>query len=77
MGYTDTPMTKALDVPKNSPVDVVRAGLQGLANGDFEVLADDLSRQVKHALSAPVEVLYPQLTATRLPFEKELKPAEA
>jgi NAD(P)-dependent dehydrogenase (short-subunit alcohol dehydrogenase family) len=76
MGYTDTPMTKALDVPKNSPVDVVRAGLEGMANGDFEVLADDLSLQVKQSLSAPVEVLYPQLAVSHLPFEKEPNPAK-
>ncbi|NHT76860.1 SDR family oxidoreductase [Rhizobiaceae bacterium CRRU44] len=71
MGYTDTPMTKALNVRKNDPVDVVRAGLDGIANGAYEVLADKLSVQVKRALSEPVEVLYPQLTGSALRFDQQ------
>ncbi len=68
MGYTATPMTSALDVPKNDPADVVRAGLDGIEQGALEVLADDWSATVKAALSGPVEILYPQLTGAALPF---------
>lgn len=71
MGYTDTPMTKSLNVPKADPVDVVRAGLDGIANGDYEVLADRLSVQVKRALSEPIEVLYPQLVGSPLRFDQQ------
>ncbi|WP_342772374.1 SDR family NAD(P)-dependent oxidoreductase [Nocardioides immobilis] len=55
VGYTDTPMTAGLDVPKNAPDDVVSQAYTGLLAGDYEVLADDLSRQVKRALAGPVE----------------------
>lgn len=61
LGYTDTPMTKDVTAPKNDPADVVAAAYDGLANGDFEVLADELSHQVKAGLAAPVSALYPQL----------------
>ena len=62
MGYTDTPMAEAIDDPKSDPADIVRFAYEGLGAGEFEVAADDLSRTLKQALSAPVEVLYSQLT---------------
>ncbi len=61
LGYTDTPMTKDVDAPKNRPEDVVAQAYAGLAEGAYEVLADDVSRQVKAGLAAPIEALYPQL----------------
>ncbi len=57
LGYTDTDMVADLDAPKNDPRDVARAILDGVERGDAEVLADDLTRQVKAALSGPVEAL--------------------
>ncbi|KAA1424231.1 SDR family oxidoreductase [Nocardioides antri] len=61
VGYTDTPMTTGIDADKNDPADVVAAAYAGLVAGDHEVLADELSRQVKGGLAAPIAVLYPQL----------------
>ena len=61
LGYADTPMTRRIDAPKLDPDDVVRAAYDGLEAGDFEILADDLSRQVKAGLAGPIEGLYPQL----------------
>lgn len=61
LGYTDTPMTAGLDVEKNDPVDVVAAAYDGLERGEHEVLADEVSRQIKAGLAAPVTALYPQL----------------
>ncbi|MFD6444715.1 SDR family oxidoreductase [Promicromonospora sp. NPDC060204] len=61
LGYTDTPMTERLDVPKEDPRDIVAAILDGLEAGEPEVLADDTSRRVKAALSGPLSDLYPQL----------------
>jgi NAD(P)-dependent dehydrogenase (short-subunit alcohol dehydrogenase family) len=52
VGYMDTDMTRGLDVPKSSPADVARAALEGVAAGAFEVLADDVSRQIKQSLSS-------------------------
>ncbi|QXC59306.1 SDR family oxidoreductase [Aquihabitans sp. G128] len=61
LGYTDTPMTAGVDAPKNDPADVVAQAYDGLAAGDFEILADDVSRLVKAGLAGPIEGLYPQL----------------
>lgn len=61
LGYTDTGMTKDVEAAKNDPADVVRAIYDGLAAGEHEVLADQVSVDVKSALSAPVGALYPQL----------------
>lgn len=61
LGYTDTPMTAGLDVAKNDPADVVRQAYDGVEAGDHEVLADDVSRQVRAGLAGPITSLYPQL----------------
>ena len=61
LGYTDTPMTAGLDVEKNDPADVVRQAYDGLEAGDYEILADEISTQVRAGLSAPLTALYPQL----------------
>lgn len=53
VGYMDTDMTRGLEAPKSSPADVARLALAGLEAGAFEVLADDISRQVKQSLSTP------------------------
>jgi len=53
VGYMDTDMTRGLDAPKSAPADVARLALAELEAGAFEVLADDISRQVKQSLSTP------------------------
>ncbi|UIX28962.1 SDR family oxidoreductase [Streptomyces sp. GQFP] len=63
VGYVDTDMTAGIDALKSTPDGVAAQALDGIESGAFEVLADDLSRQVKAGLAAGVEVLYPQLTA--------------
>jgi NAD(P)-dependent dehydrogenase (short-subunit alcohol dehydrogenase family) len=63
LGYTDTPMVAALDVPKEDPRDIVAAIYDGLEAGEPEVLADEASRQAKQALAGPLSALYPQLQA--------------
>lgn len=52
VGYMDTDMTRGLDAPKSSPAHVARVTLEGVEAGAFEVLADDISRQVKQSLSS-------------------------
>jgi NAD(P)-dependent dehydrogenase (short-subunit alcohol dehydrogenase family) len=59
--FTATPMTARLDVPKNDPADVVHAALEGLLDEQYEVLADDDTRALRHRLSASIEDLYPEL----------------
>lgn len=63
LGYTDTPLIAGLDVDKNDPADVVAAIWDGVEAGDHEVLADAVSRDIRAALSGPLEGLYPQLVA--------------
>jgi NAD(P)-dependent dehydrogenase (short-subunit alcohol dehydrogenase family) len=57
LGYTDTDMTTGFDVPKNDPADVARQVVDAVENGDAEVLADEMTRQTKAALSGPVMAL--------------------
>lgn len=54
VGYMDTDMTRALPVEKADPRAVARATLAAVDAGEVEVLADALSGQVKHALSAGI-----------------------
>ncbi|MFI7386278.1 SDR family oxidoreductase [Streptomyces sp. NPDC049813] len=63
MGYVDTDMAARIDAPKSAPADVAAQALDGIEKGAFEVLADDVTRQVKAGLSADLAVLYPQLAA--------------
>lgn len=60
LGYTDTPMTAGVTAEKNDPADVVRDSLDGLEAGEHEVLADELSANVKQGLAGPIGALYPQ-----------------
>jgi len=52
VGFVDTDLTRGLDFPKSSPDVIVRRTLDALEAGAEEVLADDLTRQVKQGLSA-------------------------
>jgi NAD(P)-dependent dehydrogenase (short-subunit alcohol dehydrogenase family) len=65
LGYADTPMTAGRDVDKADPRDIVAAIFDGLQAGDYEVLADDISRRIKRNLSQPLTALYPQLAASK------------
>ncbi|MDH6437969.1 NAD(P)-dependent dehydrogenase (short-subunit alcohol dehydrogenase family) [Streptomyces sp. SAI-144] len=63
VGYVDTDMTAKIDAPKVTPESVAAQALDGIESGAHEVLADDLSRQVKAGLAADLATLYPQLAA--------------
>jgi short-subunit dehydrogenase len=52
VAFMDTDMTSKIPGPKASPDDVVAQTLAALEAGQFEVLADALTRQVKQGLSA-------------------------
>jgi NAD(P)-dependent dehydrogenase (short-subunit alcohol dehydrogenase family) len=58
LGAADTDMTAGYDVPKADPAVIVKAGLDGLEAGDWEVLADEWSRVAKAALSADPRAYY-------------------
>ncbi|MCS0605528.1 SDR family oxidoreductase [Streptomyces sp. LP11] len=61
VGYMDTDMVARLDAPKSDPADIARIALEGVDKGLHEIVADDLSGQVRAGLSGGVEALYPQL----------------
>jgi len=63
VGYIDTDMAAGITDPKSDPADVVRQALDGVESGAYEVLADDLTRDVKRGLAADPAALYPQLAA--------------
>ncbi|MEU9450193.1 SDR family oxidoreductase [Streptomyces sp. NPDC048277] len=61
MGYVDTDMTSGVDGPKAKAEDIARAALDGVESGAYEVLADDITRRTKSALSGDLAALYQQL----------------
>ena len=61
VGYVDTDMAAHVDGPKASPQSVAEQALDGIEADAYEVLADELTRQVKAGLSADPTALYPQL----------------
>lgn len=63
VGYMDTDMTAGIDAPKSSPHDVAAQVMDALAAGDHEVLADEISRNVRQALSGDLTALYPILAS--------------
>ncbi|KMS85221.1 MULTISPECIES: SDR family oxidoreductase [Streptomyces] len=63
VGYVDTDMAAHVDGPKSAPGDVAALALDGVEAGAYEVLADDISRQVKAGLSGDLAAMYPQLAA--------------
>ena len=52
LGYTDTPLTAHLDVPKADPAVIVARILDSLEAGEDEAIADDTSAQLKSILPA-------------------------
>ncbi|WP_116452211.1 SDR family oxidoreductase [Blastococcus litoris] len=61
VGYMDTDMAADVRAPKSAPADVARLAVDGIAAGDHEIVADDVSRNVRAGLSADVTALYGQL----------------
>jgi NAD(P)-dependent dehydrogenase (short-subunit alcohol dehydrogenase family) len=61
VGYMDTDMAAHVDAPKSDPAKIAALALDGVAEGALEVVADEVSRNVRSGLSAELPVLYPQL----------------
>ena len=51
-----------------APADLVTKVYDAVEADEYEVIGDDLTAQVKAALSGPVEALYPELRDTRTPL---------
>jgi len=54
-------MTRNVTAPKSNPADIARIAIDGIAAGDAEIIADEVSKQVLAGLSCGVAGLYPQL----------------
>lgn len=61
VGWVDTAMAAGADGEKLDPAVLVAKVLDGVEAGEYEVLADETSVQLKAGLSAPLEAVYPQL----------------
>lgn len=61
VGYMDTDMAARVDGPKSDPRVIADLALDGVAAGLPEVVADDVSRTVRAALSGPLSNLYPSV----------------
>lgn len=61
VGFMDTDMTAGLQAPKSSPADIARIAIDGIEAGLYEIVADDISRQVQQGLAGGVAALYPDL----------------
>lgn len=60
MAYVDTDLTRGFEVPKSSPEAIVQRALDGLEAGLDEVLADELTQQIRQGLSAARPIYLPQ-----------------
>lgn len=61
VGWVDTPMAAHVTDPKVDPAELVAKVFDATEAGEYEVLADDTSVQLKAGLSAPLEAVYAQL----------------
>lgn len=52
MGFVDTELAHGIDSPKSTPEQIVERALDALEAGAEEVLADEITQQVKQGLSA-------------------------
>jgi NAD(P)-dependent dehydrogenase (short-subunit alcohol dehydrogenase family) len=57
----DTDMLAGVEADKSDPADIARAGLDGIESGALEVLADQVTVDMKAALNADPSVVYPEL----------------
>jgi NAD(P)-dependent dehydrogenase (short-subunit alcohol dehydrogenase family) len=61
MAFVDTDLTHGIDMPKSSPEEIVARAFDGIEAGAEEILADELTRQVKAGLVAePAVYLLPR-----------------
>jgi len=61
VGMIDTPMTERWTLPKSSPASIVTKAYDGIADGLLEILADDLTEDLKSRLATKAEDFYPWL----------------
>jgi len=63
VGPVDTDAMAGIDVPKSAPEDIARITLDGVEQGFTEVLADEMTAQIKLTLSDPPDKRYEKALA--------------
>jgi len=61
VGFMDTEMAASVDAPKSDPGVIAKVAVAGIESGLYEILADDVSRQLQAGLAGGVAALYPGL----------------
>jgi len=61
VGYMDTDMAASVKDPKSDPAAVAAVALDAIEQDLYEIVVDDVSRQVRAGLAGGVASLYPQL----------------
>ncbi|MFC4808879.1 SDR family oxidoreductase [Paenibacillus sp. GCM10023250] len=61
VGFMDTDMTARVDAPKSNPADIAKIAIDGLEADSYEIVADEMSRNVQKGLAGGVAALYPNL----------------
>lgn len=61
VGFLDTDTAAQVTAPKSDPLVIAHRTLDGVEAGEPEVVADEVSRQVRAALSGPLSLLYPDV----------------
>jgi NAD(P)-dependent dehydrogenase (short-subunit alcohol dehydrogenase family) len=61
VGYMDTDMTASISAPKSDPADIAKIAIDGVEHDLYEIIADDVSRQMQAVLAEGVSSIYPQL----------------
>ncbi|MGQ0846018.1 MAG: SDR family oxidoreductase [Sporichthyaceae bacterium] len=59
VGYMDTDMVADVVAPKSDPLAIARIAIDAIEADSYEILADELSRQVQAGLAGGVAALYP------------------
>ncbi len=62
-GYIDTDMAAGVNAPKTSPEDVAARIIEGIHNDQEEVLADQMSHEIKAVLASNPQMFYQGLQA--------------
>ncbi|MEH7749467.1 SDR family oxidoreductase [Neobacillus drentensis] len=62
VGFMETDMTSSLEVPKSNPKDIAKIAVDGLESDSFEIVADDVSRNIQRVFAGGVSAIYPQLS---------------
>jgi NAD(P)-dependent dehydrogenase (short-subunit alcohol dehydrogenase family) len=62
VGFMETDMTSSLQVSKSNPKAIAKIAVDGLESDSFEIVADDVSRNIQRVFAGGVSAIYPHLS---------------